>query len=516
MSTSEHTNEPTVEKGSGVEDDDIQVPKLGYRHPAFQVVLVSFVCFACPGMFNALAGLGGGGQIDATTQDNAAVTLYSAFAGMAFFGGSIVNKIGPRLAIFIGSTGYVLYIGSFLSYNINGNHGFVIGAGAILGLCAGILWTAQGVLMLAYSTEATKGRYIAMFWMIFNIGAVIGSAVPLALTFHQTEDVSVGNGTYIAFIILTASGMCATLLLSPPSTVRRADGTRSVVMVQLSWIDEIRGVFQGLLSDPLIILLLPYFWASNWFYTWQFNDFNLALFNPRTRALNNLLYWLSQILGAGLFGLFLDSSRLSRRSRAHIGWVVLLAQIMAVWAGNLVIQRTYDRDNKPPKMDLTDKLYAGRAILYIWNGISDACWQTYAYWMIGAVSNNSRKLSVLVGIYKGVQSAAAAVGWRLDAQGTSYVHMFASTWGLLVGGLVFALPMIILRVENHTWAEDDVLGGIDAAGNRVDDHSRPHSVAENFSAHGHHRLEDTYHRRNYPMEELQAQHHYPLQRSKER
>lgn len=30
--------------------------------------------------------------------------------------------------------------------------GFVLGAGAVLGICAGLLWTAQGSLMLAYPT----------------------------------------------------------------------------------------------------------------------------------------------------------------------------------------------------------------------------------------------------------------------------------------------------------------------------------------------------------------------------
>lgn len=50
---------------------------------------------------------------------------------------------------------------------------FVIAAGAILGICAGLLWTAQGSLMLAYSTEQTKGRYIAMFWIIFNLGIYV-------------------------------------------------------------------------------------------------------------------------------------------------------------------------------------------------------------------------------------------------------------------------------------------------------------------------------------------------------
>jgi hypothetical protein len=31
---------------------------------------VAFVCFLCPGMFNALTGLGGGGKTSTTLADN--------------------------------------------------------------------------------------------------------------------------------------------------------------------------------------------------------------------------------------------------------------------------------------------------------------------------------------------------------------------------------------------------------------------------------------------------------------
>ena len=41
-----------------------------YASPSFQLGIVAFVCFMCPGMFNALSGLGGGGQIDNTLADN--------------------------------------------------------------------------------------------------------------------------------------------------------------------------------------------------------------------------------------------------------------------------------------------------------------------------------------------------------------------------------------------------------------------------------------------------------------
>lgn len=45
-----------------------------YASPAFQLTLVAFVCFMCPGMFNALGGLGGGGKTDATLADDMVIT----------------------------------------------------------------------------------------------------------------------------------------------------------------------------------------------------------------------------------------------------------------------------------------------------------------------------------------------------------------------------------------------------------------------------------------------------------
>lgn len=41
-----------------------------YASPKVQLLMVSFVCFMCPGMFNALGGMGGGGKINPTLADN--------------------------------------------------------------------------------------------------------------------------------------------------------------------------------------------------------------------------------------------------------------------------------------------------------------------------------------------------------------------------------------------------------------------------------------------------------------
>jgi hypothetical protein len=37
------------------------------------------------------------------------------------------------------------------------------------------------------------------------------------------------------------------------------------------------------------------------------------------------------------------------------------------------------------------------------------------------------------------------------------MNLFLSTWILLIAGLIFSLPMIHLRVKDHTDVEDEVL-----------------------------------------------------------
>lgn len=121
-----------------------------YASPPTQLLLVGIVCFLCPGMFNAVNGLGGGGQLDPVVADNSNVAVYSTFSIVGFFAGSVVNRMGIKLTLSFGGLGYCLYVASYLSYNHNANAGFVIFAGAMLGVCAAMLWSAQGAIMMSF------------------------------------------------------------------------------------------------------------------------------------------------------------------------------------------------------------------------------------------------------------------------------------------------------------------------------------------------------------------------------
>ena len=167
--------------------------------------------------------------------------------------------------------------------------------------------------------------------------------------------------------------------------VVRRDGTRIILMKHPTWKTEIIGLWETFLSDPYVILLFPMFFASNWFYTYQFQDVNHARFNTRTRALNNTLYWLAQMVGALIFGLALDT-KIRRTTRAKIAWVVMFTLTFAIWGGGYVFQRDYTRadtnENNPFRFlyDWTSQGYGGPLFLYIIYGFYDAAWQTCVYW----------------------------------------------------------------------------------------------------------------------------------------
>jgi hypothetical protein len=170
---------------------------------------------------------------------------------------------------------------------------------------------------------------------------------------------------------------------------------------------------------------------------------------------------LAQIFGALMFGTFLDWSRWSRRTRGIAGWVVLFVLVNVIWGGGLAFERKTNRNIPSPRQDIFDSGYVGNLFLYMFYGFLDATWQTYAYWLMGALSNDTRKLAYFAGFYKSIQSAGAAVVWRIDALKAPFQAIFASSWGLCGAGLIIALPVVWTKIHETNVHKEDYLTASD-------------------------------------------------------
>lgn len=390
-----------AEKGVEEESGSVISPNKSnfrYNSPLIQVGLIGLVCFCCPGMFNALSGMGGGGQVDHTASNNASTALYTTFAIFGILGGGIYNILGPRLTLCAGCTTYIVYAASFLSYNHNHNQTFVVAAGAILGVGAGLLWAGQGAIMTAYPPADRKGTYISMFWSIFNMGGVVGGLIPFVLNYNRETAASVNDGTYIGFMIFMAIGTILSLGILHPSKVIREDGSTCTNIKYSNVLTETVEISKLFLNWKML-LIVPAAWSSNFFYTYQFNNVNGALFSLRTRGLNNVFYWGAQMIGSIVVGYIMDFSFKSRKVRGLVGITVVGILGTAIWIGGVFNQRTYNHQDVVLKsvriLDFKESGtdFAGPFVLYFSYGLLDAMFQSMVYWIIGALANDSAILS---------------------------------------------------------------------------------------------------------------------------
>jgi hypothetical protein len=154
-----------------------------------------------------------------------------------------------------------------------------------------------------------------------------------------------------------------------------------------TFVSEIVGLWETLTYEPMVILLFPMFWSSNWFITYQANGVNNAYFSTRTKALNNLLYYLAQIIGALGFGYAMDIQAFRRSTRAKASLFFIFCLTMAIWGGGYAFAKKFTRDDVNSKlhpdyvyMDFTTKGYVGPMFLYFFYGLYDAVWQASVYW----------------------------------------------------------------------------------------------------------------------------------------
>lgn len=150
------------------------------------------------------------------------------------------------------------------------------------------------------------------------------------------------------------------------------------------------------------------------------------LFEASTRGLNSAIYWFVSGLSSYICGTYyLDKESVgARRQRAIRGLAMISMINIGQWIYALAYQFStgYDKGNAPdPPIHYSDgKDFWVPFILFVYCGIADSLVQTYAYWILGAISNDPKQLSMFVGYYKGVQSFGAAMSWIIEAHGVSY------------------------------------------------------------------------------------------------
>ncbi|KAF9961688.1 hypothetical protein BGZ72_002520 [Mortierella alpina] len=444
--------------------------------PLAQVIILGFICFCCPGMFNALQGTGTYGLAakDSDVGNDAGTALSVVFAFSSLFAGALFNIMGHRLLLILGGLTYVLYVGSFLAYNSIQSIAFVVVASCLLGVGAGWLWCAQGAVMMGYPEEGEKGKYFSIFWAIFNCGGVLGNVIPLGIQWNDEKAGGATTGSYIGYMVVMTLGALISVLLLPTSKVVRRDGSAVVKVKYSSPISELKSVF-ALFKDWRMLALFT-----------AVNAFN---FSTRSRLMNSMFYWLAQIFASIVYGAFLDRAKWTRQTRARYGLILLTVVLAGTWIGGIIFQTTFGPKKaifdaelglyvKNPAdfhaIDLVNHTseYIGPFILYFCYGIADAMYQGYSYWLMGALTNDTNQAARFAGFYKFVQNLGGVLAPVVQTSrigngpknGANALNAVGAGMGeiivcvvLVFLGVIGAIPVAYKAVQNHTVEEDDVV-----------------------------------------------------------
>ncbi|OKL60161.1 hypothetical protein UA08_04897 [Talaromyces atroroseus] len=390
--------------------------------PLAQNTTASIVLLGTVGIYVAITNLGAGGGKANSLKMNYIVSAlnYGIFAIAGFFSGSVINRFGPKWALFLGSLGYPCYVTGLLLFDRFDLLVFPIIGGVLIGFGAALLWAGVN-----YIAIAAKGRFYAMQTAMTSFGNLIASFLVLGININDEANDGVPLSVYLSFIgIMLVLGF-ASFILVKPKDVRRKDGTALAVYKEESIITELKNVCR-LVFDWKAMALCPALFVAEYLLILQ-PAISTLYFDLRTRSLLAVISAIVALLSALGMGALLDYKGLSRPLRAKIGFAIVASLTISIYAGEAgwlfsVIPPSQPEDN--PAYDWTSSHFPGFFIIYEFFQILGSIGPVYVVWTLASLTNDPKKSAHYAGLIRAVMAAGVSVAFGIAAAGVSERHQF--------------------------------------------------------------------------------------------
>lgn len=413
-----------------------------YRTPLMQTValgLVFFFVFASYSTIQFYARTTYGEQLAA----NSVAAVYLTFTLACGMAPSVTNRWGCRQTMLLGIIGYAVLVASSLLYFIFGIEWVVVAGGAVLGVGAALLWTAQGRLVLDYAAvEGGTGTLMGVFWAVFQCSSLVGGAVSFV---YYSQKPTGSVWLYLIFLLFIVMGALSTQLLLPPTMLKTphkrnveveeatssddpiVQGNKSSLSEEThllglhlqieeytptnnSWTYETRQTLKIFGTKPMLILSTLFFYTG-FNQPYQQSTFGNRFFNKRTIGVELIVFHLMEIVGAIYCGRALDG-RFEKGGRPRSAVLCLALFIAVNTTGNvLAIYQEFSRTITA--VDISDVHSVLPSLAFACWGFADSQIQVYSYWLIGALYETGDDHSRAFGFYKCMQSLGVSVGFFL-------------------------------------------------------------------------------------------------------
>ncbi|GAA6051581.1 hypothetical protein JCM3770_003482 [Rhodotorula araucariae] len=408
-----------------------------FRSVTFQILCVGIISLLAPGLWNGAQSLGAGGALEPYLVNAGNSIVFSLMGLGCITAPVLVNKLGVKTTLILGSLGWSVYTASLYQNNRYGTEWFVILGAVVCGISAGFYWASEGAILLSYPEPHLRARMLAVWLFFKNSGQIIAGAINLGTNIHRSTGGKVNYKTLISFIALQVFAIPVAFLVSGPSKVRRGDGSKITLPNQTSTKEQFRLLWRTV-STKKVGLLLPIFFAS-WFY-WGLASSHLTLYySVRARALASLLSAIAGVVATTALGFFLDSQRVALVTRVRAGGAVVFTVFagMLIWA--LVIQNDFTKHN-PGKLDWTSPGFGRGFGMYVMLNAAGNALQNYLYWVMsllaaGDVSTATR----YAGLLRGVESWGQCAAFGINSSKFSLLYTVVINLVFYAVSLPFAL-----------------------------------------------------------------------------
>ncbi|RTE85232.1 hypothetical protein BHE90_000243 [Fusarium euwallaceae] len=421
--------------------EEISIPrwKRIWRHSLTQMILLSIQAFCGPAMSDAIAGLGGGGLATPQVSNIATALKYAMLATTCFMGGPIVNKLGVKWALVIGSMSFPILGSSYYCNSKFGIQWYLILGGALGGIGTGCWYVAEAGAIMTLAPSGARGKYLALWIVSRNLGQLVGGAINLSKNYQKGVKGGVTPDTYIAFLIIECMALPFAFMITPFERVVRSDGTHIVTEEALSTKQEIKRISKTMTSRLIMLSSLWALWS--FFYSGSWSTYLGIHFTVRARALSSLISPFFCIVGCFGLGFILDSKHLSQRRRAQVGLYVVVILNVGVYIWSIIMQARFKR-NDPGAIDWDDGLYPTSFLPYFFVQTTGPLSQSYMYWLISSFAMNAQDNVRNGAAFRCLEAIGQAIAYGMNTQTkTDPLVGFCVTFALLGAAL---LPMIML------------------------------------------------------------------------
>lgn len=154
--------------------------------------------------------------------------LYLTFIGALLVSPRLSLMVGHKASLVGGGMCYAIFmVAQYAYFRTGGAAGhtamLVVGAAALNGVGASMIWTAQGNLMSSVSDDSNRGTHAGLFWALFIGCFVVGNIG--AAAFFGTDEVEAASENdadqtlFAAFALVVVAGLAVFLLLPSPAAL---------------------------------------------------------------------------------------------------------------------------------------------------------------------------------------------------------------------------------------------------------------------------------------------------------